>query len=130
MTWFPIMAKKSRTRSTLTHVEAVDLKIKRKPHGDNFIYLMPRGGMVRDKRTLYRLKRLAVPPAYQNVRFAQNPRAHIQAIGRDAAGRRQYRYHPQWDEVREHRKARHLAALRGFCPSCAPGFPVTLAARI
>ena len=58
-----------------------------------------------------RLKRLAVPPAYEEVLYAADPRAHIQAIGRDAAGRLQYRYHPDWEKVRERRKARRLQRL-------------------
>ena len=57
------------------------------------------------------MKRLAVPPAYEDVLYAADPRAHIQAIGRDAAGRLQYRYHPDWEKVRERRKARRLQRL-------------------
>jgi DNA topoisomerase-1 len=59
---------------------------------------------------------LAVPPAYQDVLYAADPRAHIQAIGRDAAGRLQYRYHPDWQRVREIRKARRLARLAEALP--------------
>jgi DNA topoisomerase-1 len=58
---------------------------------------------------LRRLKSLAVPPAYENVMYAADPDAHLQAIGRDAAGRIQYRYHPDWTKVRETRKAQRLA---------------------
>ena len=61
--------------------------------------------------TRARLKRLAVPPAYEDVLYATDPRAHIQAIGRDAAGRLQYRYHADWEKVREQRKARRLQRL-------------------
>jgi DNA topoisomerase-1 len=60
---------------------------------------------------LRRLKSLAMPPAYEDVLYAENPRAHLQAVGRDAAGRLQYRYHPEWEEVRERRKAKRLVAL-------------------
>jgi DNA topoisomerase-1 len=60
---------------------------------------------------LRRLKSLAVPPAYEDVLFADDPRAHLQAVGRDAAGRLQYRYHPEWEKVRERRKATRLVAL-------------------
>ena len=52
-----------------------------------------------------------MPPAYEDVLYATDPRAHIQAIGRDAAGRLQYRYHPDWEKVRERRKARRLQRL-------------------
>jgi DNA topoisomerase-1 len=58
-----------------------------------------------------------VPPAYENVLYAADPRAHIQAIGRDAAGRLQYRYHPDWDQIRERRKAKRIARLVEALPS-------------
>ena len=70
-----------------------------------------RGRTIRDEITRARLKRLAVPPAYEEVLYATDPRAHIQAIGRDAAGRLQYRYHADWEKVREQRKARRLRRL-------------------
>src|SRR5258708_1391338 len=60
--------------------------------------------------------RLAVPSAYQDVLYAADPAAHLQAVGRDAAGRLQYRYHPQWEDVREGRKARRLARLAHALP--------------
>jgi DNA topoisomerase I len=66
---------------------------------------------VRDSATLRRLKSLAVPPAYEDVLYSEDPRAHLQAVGRDAAGRLQYRYHPEWEQVRERRKAKRLVAL-------------------
>src|SRR5262249_36571908 len=56
------------------------------------------------------------PPACKDVLYAADPAAHLQAIGRDAAGRLQYRYHPQWDHVRELRKARRLARLADALP--------------
>jgi DNA topoisomerase-1 len=70
-----------------------------------------------DRVEIKRLASLAVPPAYEDVLYAANPRAHIQAIGRDAAGRLQYRYHPDWQRVREIRKARRLAKLAEALPT-------------
>ena len=52
---------------------------------------------------------MAVPPAYQEVRYSPDPTSHLQAVGRDAAGRLQYRYHADWEKVREQRKAHRLA---------------------
>jgi DNA topoisomerase-1 len=100
----------------LRHVEVDELSIRRRRNGHGFVYLQPDGQQLRDKRTLSRLKRLAVPPAYRDVVYASDPRAHIQAVGRDSAGRRQYRYHPEWDKVREIRKARRLARLVHLLP--------------
>jgi DNA topoisomerase-1 len=85
------------------------LTLARKRHGNGFAYLDAKGHTIRDKRLLMRLKKLAVPPAYENVMYASDPRAHLQAIGRDAAGRLQYRYHADWEKVRETRKAQRLA---------------------
>src|SRR5260370_22528332 len=54
---------------------------------------------------------MAVPPAYADVRYSPDPNSQLQAVGRDAAGRLQYRYHSDWEKVREHRKAHRLARL-------------------
>jgi DNA topoisomerase-1 len=59
---------------------------------------------------------LAVPPAYRQVLYAKDPAAHLQAVGRDAAGRLQYRYHPEWEKVREIRKTRRLERLANVLP--------------
>jgi DNA topoisomerase-1 len=58
-----------------------------------------------------------VPPAYVNVRFSPDSAAHLQAVGEDAAGRLQYRYHPKWAEVREALKARRLAGIAKALPA-------------
>lgn len=100
----------------LHYVSAADLTIRRRRKGTGFVYLNGRGRPLHDQRTVYRLKRLAVPPAYEAVRFSADPHAHLQAVGRDAAGRAQYRYHPDWEKVRELRKARRLAELAGVLP--------------
>ncbi len=59
---------------------------------------------------------MAVPPAYRDVRYSADPSSHLQAIGIDAAGRLQYRYHADWEKVREQRKAHRLARLVGALP--------------
>jgi len=59
---------------------------------------------------------MAVPPAYAEVRYSPDPTSHLQAVGRDAAGRLQYRYHADWEKVREHRKAHRLAKLVAALP--------------
>ena len=78
----------------LRYITRAELTIQRRRHGTGFVYINGSGRPLRDQRTLYRLKRLAVPPAYEEVTFASDPHAHLQAVGRDAAGRHQYRYHP------------------------------------
>jgi DNA topoisomerase-1 len=94
----------------LTYVTAAELTIRRLRRGRGFCYLAADGTPVGAKQSK-RLASLAVPPAYQDVLYASDPAAHMQAIGRDAAGRLQYRYHPDWQRVREIRKARRLSRL-------------------
>ena len=98
-------------RLGLRYVSTDALTIRRQRNGDGYRFISARGRTIRDEITRARLKRLAVPPAYQDVLYAADPRAHIQAIGRDAAGRLQYRYHPEWEKVRERRKAKRLQRL-------------------
>ena len=71
---------------------------------DGAVYLDPRGVVVTDEATIARLKKLAIPPAYTEVWICADPRGHLQAIGRDARGRRQYRYHPDWRTIRDQAK--------------------------
>src|SRR5262249_57999528 len=92
------------------------LSIRRGRRGRVWPYIRDEGRPIKDAGVVRRLARLAVPPAYKDVLYAADPAAHLQAIGRDAAGRLQYRYHPQWDHVRELRKARRLARLADALP--------------
>jgi len=103
-------------RLGLRYVTTDALSIRRRRSGRGWIYFGMDGQPIRNPRIVRRLARLAVPPAYQNVVYATDPAAHLQAVGRDAAGRLQYRYHPQWEDVREGRKARGLARLANALP--------------
>lgn len=100
----------------LVLVSAGDLALRRRRRGRGFQYLDAEGLPIRDKATLARLQSLAVPPAYEKVRFAADPRAHLQGVGEDDAGRIQYRYHPQWHAVREAAKSDRLADLARALP--------------
>lgn len=92
------------------------LSITRKTRGRGYVFFRANGAEIRDAATIDRLNKLAVPPAYEDVRYAADPRGHLQAIGRDAAGRLQYRYHPEWDTLREQLKAGRLAAMAEALP--------------
>ena len=100
----------------LVLVQQTALTIQRRRSGKGFAFVLESGRPVRQAELLRRLKSLAVPPAYVNVRYAADARAHLQAVGNDAAGRRQYRYHPDWSQVREALKARRLAGLARALP--------------
>ena len=76
----------------------------RKTKGDDFDYFDTEGRKIRDETRLLRIKRLAIPPAYTNVWICPTPNGHIQATGRDGRGRKQYRYHERWREVRDENK--------------------------
>src|SRR5882672_3535524 len=98
-------------RLKLRHCRPDELKISRRRAGEGWIYRDADGSEITDAAMLKRFASLAVPPAYEDVLYAEDERAHLQAVGRDAAGRLQYRYHPDWTKVRESRKARQLQRL-------------------
>lgn len=79
--------------------------------GKAFTYTYPDGSPVRDRPTLTRIKRLAIPPAYSDVWICADPNGHIQAVGRDARGRKQYRYHEEWRAVRDSVKFHRMLAF-------------------
>lgn len=106
-----------------------ELSIRRLKHGKGYRFVDLGGRTIRDIATLARLKSLAVPPAYIEVRYAIKPDAHLQAVGRDAAGRLQYRYHSDWEKVRELRKARRLMRLVAALPKLRRSVAQRLSAR-
>jgi DNA topoisomerase-1 len=84
--------------------------------GRGFAILSPRGRAVTDERILRRVNALVIPPAWTNVWIAAAPEAHIQAIGSDADGRRQYIYHPLYRAAREQEKFQRLLAFAAMLP--------------
>lgn len=95
----------------LRHVTDSGPGIRRKRSGQRFTYLDTHGEPIRDERELARIKALVIPPAWTDVWICPSPRGHLQATGRDARGRKQYRYHPRWREVRDETK---YGRLRDF----------------
>jgi DNA topoisomerase-1 len=88
-------------------IRRIRLKPGRKGAPPRFHYVGPSGRRVSDPRTLARIASLAIPPAYEDVWICANPRGHLQATGRDARGRKQYRYHPEWTRARgDHKHSR------------------------
>ncbi|HEY5925655.1 MAG TPA: hypothetical protein VIV11_28410, partial [Kofleriaceae bacterium] len=75
--------------------------IGRHRRGKSFTYVTSSGTTVRERTTLARIRSLAIPPAWTHVWISPDPDGHIQATGRDARGRKQYKYHPRWREVRD-----------------------------
>ena len=85
--------------------------------GKSFRYVGPTGRPVTDENTLTRIKKLAIPPAWTSVWIAVDPHAHLQATGRDARGRKQYRYHPRWREVRHQAKYDRMVPFARALPN-------------
>ena len=92
------------------------LTIRRIKRGKSYSFIRANGTPIRQVGTIKRLNSMAVPPAYREVRYSADPASHLQAVGVDAAGRLQYRYHADWEKVREHRKAHRLARLVAALP--------------
>src|SRR5690348_15167815 len=78
--------------------------IRRRRRGRGFSYLGTDAAVVKDSQTLTRIRSLVIPPAWEDVWICADPLGHIQAVGTDAAGRRQYRYHDLWREQRDQAK--------------------------
>ena len=92
------------------------LTIRRIKRGKGYSFVRANGTAIRHAGTVRRLNRMAMPPAYREVRYSPDPNSHLQAVGVDAAGRLQYRYHADWEKVREQRKAHRLARLVAALP--------------
>lgn len=91
-------------KEQLHRVEPGSGGITRRGAGRGFTYVSANGRRITSEKQLGRIAALAVPPAWQHVWIASDPRAHIQATGVDAAGRTQYIYHPRWRELRDDEK--------------------------
>src|SRR5262249_35706113 len=90
--------------------------IRRLRRGKGFRYLDAEGRPVRDLASLRRIKALAIPPAWTDVWICPIAHGHIQAVGRDARGRKQYRYHARWRETRDQDKYARLVEFGHALP--------------
>jgi len=88
----------------------------RKRRGSGFVYLKDRGEVITDEQVLARIKKLVIPPAWKNVWISSDSCGHLQATGVDDRGRKQYIYHPQWNELREKKKISHIIAFGKILP--------------
>jgi len=81
-----------------------------------FAYFLPSGERIRDAAEISRINKLAIPPAYTDVWICSDPQGHMQATGRDARGRKQYRYHARWREIRDSNKYERILAFGAALP--------------
>ncbi|HEY1523729.1 MAG TPA: DNA topoisomerase IB [Solirubrobacteraceae bacterium] len=91
--------------------------LRRRRSGRGFSFLTDGGGRVTDRETLERVRSLAIPPAWQEVWICQDPLGHLQATGIDAAGRKQYLYHPRWRDHRDRQKFQRMMELGAVLPT-------------
>lgn len=124
------MGGKRRARSSTKPVEPGDAAraaslrygsdrrpgIRRLRSGGGFRYVGPDGRRIRDRATLERIRALAVPPAWTDVWISPIANSHLQATGRDARGRKQYRYHRRWREVRDENKYGRMVLFGSTLP--------------
>jgi DNA topoisomerase-1 len=101
----------------LLYVSDEERGIRRERDGDAFRYFKPNGDGVTDEATLERIRKLAIPPAWTEVWICTKANGHLQASGRDAKGRKQYKYHALFREVRESTKYEHMLEFARALPA-------------
>ena len=101
----------------LRHVTDAKPGFTRKARGKSFVYLGPDGKPIGDPDHLARIKSLVIPPAWTEVWICPRADGHLQATGRDAKGRKQYRYHPRWRTVRDESKYDRMMAFAAALPA-------------
>ena len=119
-------------KASLRYSRPGDRGFRRTGSPDAFRYLDANGRKVRRAETLARIRKLAIPPAWTDVWICEDANGHLQATGRDARGRLQYRYHPQWRAQRDEHKFDRLVDFAAALPAirdaverdlAAPGLP-------
>jgi DNA topoisomerase I len=109
-------APKPAPRGRLRRSDCSAHGLRRIRRGRGFSYEDADGDRVRDPDTVLRIKELAIPPAWEEVWICPDPLGHLQATGVDAAGRKQYLYHPRWRENRDRQKFDHMVAFAHELP--------------
>jgi DNA topoisomerase-1 len=113
----PLPAVDSAKAAGLRHVDDVRLPgIRRIGSKTRVRYVAPNGATIGNRAELKRIRSLVIPPAWTRVWICPDPRGHVQATGRDARGRKQYRYHARWREVRDQAKYGRLIAFAKSLP--------------
>jgi DNA topoisomerase-1 len=121
---------RASARAGLVYVNDTAPGIRRVRRGPHFGYLLPDGSALRDKAEIARIRHLAIPPAYTDVWICTHANGHLQATGRDARGRKQYRYHADWRLARDSDKFDHMLAFGAVLPRLRRRVQQDLAARV
>jgi DNA topoisomerase I len=107
----------SAEEAGLRYISDAGPGIRRRRSGRGFSYIGTDGQRIREARLVERIRALAIPPAWEDVWISPTRRGHIQATGRDARGRKQYRYHPRWHSVRDEVKYGRMLAFAEALPA-------------
>jgi len=112
-----VLAKRHARATGLNYVSDAEPGIGRRRCGEGFCYIGPDRRRVTSGRILQRIRELAIPPAYNDVWICRSPQGHLQATGRDARRRKQYRYHPQWRVTRDAYKFNRMIEFGASLPA-------------
>jgi DNA topoisomerase-1 len=123
------LAQASDPGRALSYVSTHEPGLTRRRAGKGFVYRTPDGRRVTDAETISRIRTLAIPPAWRNVWICAGSGGHIQAVGFDARGRKQYRYHPDYRRMREGAKFDHLATFAEALPALRERVAVDMSTR-
>ncbi len=107
--------EKAAAVAALVYYDEEQLTVERKRRGRGFSYYK-NNKKVMDKSSLSRFKNLVIPPAWKNVRISDNPNSHLQAIGTDSRERKQYLYHPKWNQIKNSTKFFRMSAFGEALP--------------
>lgn len=113
----PTDPREAAESAGLVYVSDEDRGIQRERKGDDWQFFRPGGQPVADEATLERVRKLAIPPAWTEVWICPKANGHLQATGRDARGRKQYKYHAQFREIRESTKYEHMLEFARALPA-------------
>ena len=122
-------AAQAKLSSGLVYSAGLESGITRKMGENGFHYYSPDGSRIMERTEIARLNALAIPPAYTNVIISPDPFSHLQAIGTDARGRKQYRYHSEWHAERGRTKFERLVDFGGRLPDIRERVDADLRAR-
>jgi DNA topoisomerase-1 len=111
------LPEQSARAAGLHYVDDTKPGIRRLRRGSSFYYVGANGRLIRNQDELRRIRSLVIPPAWTNVWVCPDPRGHLQATGRDARGRKQYRYHAKWREVRDETKYHRMISFAQALPA-------------
>jgi DNA topoisomerase-1 len=112
----PLEPEAAAKAAGLHYVDDSSPGFSRKKVGTGFGFRDTDGKIIRDPEVIKRIRSIGIPPAYTDVWICPDPRGHIQATGRDAKGRKQYRYHPRWSEIRDSTKYAHMLEFAHALP--------------